>query len=287
MKEERKISTKKEYEILKSIGFDKYGELFLVSGKEKETDKNKLFIMEKIEVKSEEMKNEIENKINILKNGEFKYVVKIYEIYFDSENDKFFGFIIMDYYSKGNLYKVMLESNYLNKRTIWRIFIQLIQALNSLSKNDIFIKYFSPRNIYLDDNNNIKLGGDIIFIFKDTNLLKQDENINSYIAPEIIYNLPYSKDKCCVWPLGCILYELIFKKRAIEFDEERNIIKNLFEIYDDYDDEFKIILHKMICKESNRLALNEIIFEGIVKRKVIEINMFDEVLKNKIICKYN
>ena len=58
-------------------------------------------------------------------------------------------------------------------------------------------------------------------------------------------------------------------------------------MYDDYDDEFKTSLHKMICKESNRLALNEIIFEGIVKRKVIEINMFDEVLKNKIICKFN
>ena len=124
MSKERKINFQKEYEILKPIGFDKYGELFLVSYQEKETDKNKLYIMEKIEVKSEEMKNEIENKVNILKKCELKYVVKIYDIFFDSDNGKLFGFIIMDYYRKGNLYKVMLESNYLNKRTIWRIFIQ-------------------------------------------------------------------------------------------------------------------------------------------------------------------
>ena len=277
---------KDNYEIIKPIGFDKYGELFLVSQKEIDISEKKLYIMEKIEIKSEKEKLEIINKIEIIKQIDSKYVFKIYELFFNMENEKDFGFIIMDYYKKGNLYKTIIDTNYLNKRTIWRIFIQLTQALMSLYRNNIFIRYFSPRNVYLDDNNNIKIGGDIIFEFKDIISLKRDENINSYIAPEILYNMSDSKDKWCVWPLGCILYELIAKKRAIIFDEDKNVLKNIFEISDDIDEDSKLILNKMICNESYRLAIYEILFEGIVKRKVIELNMFDEVLQNKIRCKY-
>ena len=277
---------KDKYAIIKPIGFDKYGELFLVSQKENDINEKKLYIMEKIEIKSEKEKLEIMNKVEIIKQIDSKYVFKIYELFFNMEDGKEFGFIIMDYYKKGNLYKIIIDTNYLNKRTIWRIFIQLTQALMSLYRNNIFIRYFSPRNVYLDDNNNIRIGGDIIFEFKDINSLKTDENINSYMAPEVLYNMPYSNDKSCVWPLGCILYELIVKQRAIKFDEDRNVLKNIFEITDDIDEDFKFFLNKMICNESYRLAIYEILFEGNVKRKVIEMNMFDEVLQNKIRCKY-
>ena len=34
------------------------------------------------------------------------------------------------------------------------------------------------------------------------------------------------------------------------------------------------------------MTINDLIFEGTFKRKVIEINMFDEIIKDKIQCKY-
>ena len=82
--------------------------------------------MEKIEVKSKRGKFEIENKINTLKKVESKYVIKIYDFFFNNENGKDYGYIIMEYCEKGNLYKIIYDSNFLNERTIWRIFIQLI-----------------------------------------------------------------------------------------------------------------------------------------------------------------
>ena len=281
---------KNNYEILKTIGFSKYGEIFLISYKQNiDSDNTKLYIMEKIEINSENKRKTLERIIQIFKKIESNYVMKMFDLFFEEENEKNYGFIVMEYCSKGNLYKIMYDTNYLNERTIWRIFIQLTKALKTLQENNIFLKYFSPNNIFIDKANNIKLGlFDILFdLDEDYNLINDIEDISSYIAPEILNYRTYSKDKCVTWTLGCILYELLFKKRAFEYEEEsRYILKNKFEIPDSCERDFEAIIHKLLCKEVNRLTINELIFDGIFKKKVIEINMFDEFLKNKIQCKY-
>ena len=281
---------KNNYEILKTIGFGKYGEIFLISYKQNtDSDNIKLYIMEKIEINSENKRKTLERIIQIFKKIESNYVMKIFDLFFEEENEKNYGFIVMEYCSKGNLYKIMYDTNYLNERTIWRIFIQLTKALKTLQENNIFLKYFSPNNIFIDKANNIKLGLlDILFdLDEDYNLINDIEDLSSYIAPEILNYRTYSKDKCVTWTLGCILYELLFKKRAFEYEEEsRYVLKKKFEIPDSCEKDFEAIIHKLLCKEVNRLTINELIFDGIFKKKVIEINMFDEFLKNKIQCKY-
>ena len=285
LKNERN-NNKNNYEIIKTIGFDKYGELFLVSYRENDSEEKKLYIMEKIEVKSKRGKFEIENKINTLKKVESKYVIKIYDFFFNNENGKDYGYIIMEYCEKGNLYKIIYDSNFLNERTIWRIFIQLTQALKSLYANKIILNHLNPKNIFIDKNNNIKIGGfDIIFEFTDYYLLQENEDLSSYMAPEILNNLGNNK-KSVVWSLGCILFELLFRKRAFEYEENKYILRNKFEFPDNCEEDIKIILPKLLCKKSNRLSLYEIMFEGIFKRKIIEINIFDEILKDRIQCKY-
>ena len=287
-KKEEKNYSKYKYEIVKSIGFDNQGELFLINYKNNDTKNNELYVMEKIEFKTEKEKNIIKNKIEIIKNIESNYIIKIHDLFFETENGHNFAFIIMEYCQKGNLYNIMYETNYLNERTIWRIFIQLAQGFRTLNTSNIILKYISPKNIFIDKNNNIKIGGIYnIFEFKGENLLNEFNDLTCYIAPEILYNLPYSKDKCVVWSLGCILYELVFKKRAFEYEPDKNdILTRKFEITDNCEKDFQDIIPKLLCKESKRMTINDLIFEGTFKRKVIEINMFDEIIKDKIQCKY-
>ena len=175
---------KNNYEILKTIGFGKYGEIFLISYKQNtDSDNTKLYIMEKIEINSENKRKTLERIIQIFKKIESNYVMKIFDLFFEEENEKNYGFIVMEYCSKGNLYKIMYDTNYLNERTIWRIFIQLTKALKTLQENNIFLKYFSPNNIFIDKANNIKLGLlDILFdLDEDYNLINDIEDISSYI----------------------------------------------------------------------------------------------------------
>jgi serine/threonine protein kinase len=277
------------YEIIKNVGYDKYGELFLVSNIANKIDDAKLFIMEKIEVKPMNIKFELTKKLELLKEIESKYIIKIYDYFFEKINEKDFIFIIMEYCKNGNLDNIIYETNYLNQRTIWRIFIQLTLGLKLLHKNNIILQSLSPKSIYMDEKNNIKIGGlDKIFEFYNWyHLLKESEDLFSYISPEMLQGI--FSDKCDSWSLGCILYELLFKKRPFEYeyDEQYNyILKNKFEIPDSCQDNFKIMLTKLLCKEKNRLSIDEIAYNGIFKEKIIETNIFDEIISNRINGKY-
>ena len=282
------INTNYNYEIIKRIGFEKYGELFLVSITPNEFGENNLYVLEKIEVKSKQGKNEILTKIEKVKRIESKYIVKVYDYFFKKESEKEFAFIIMDYCEKGNLNTIIYDTNYLNKRNIWRIFIQLTQGLKTLHLNYIILKSLSPKNILMDKNNNIKICVfDIIFEFNDLYLLQETEDYTSYICPEILVGLQFNS-KCDSWSLGCILYELLFKKRAFEYEKQQHnyILQNIFSIPDTCERSFKIILSKLLCKEKNRLLINEIMSDGIIKKKIIEVNIFDEIIRGRINGKY-
>ena len=286
-KEERKNS-KNDYEIINLIAYDIYGELFLVKHKDCSTDENEFYIMEKIEIKTDKEKY-IKNKLDLLIKIESKYIVKAYDYFFKNENGKNFVFIIMEHYPNRNLYEIIYDTNYLNERTIWNIFIQITLGLKALNDNSIFLRYISPKNIFLNNNNIIKIRGfDTIFELNDNNnYLIDNEDLSSYTAPELLNNCPYSKEKCISWSLGCVLYELIFKKRALEYEEKQKyILKNRFEIPNNCEKDFETIMRKLLCKDFNRSTINELVFEGTFKSKVIEINLFDEIIKERIQCKY-
>ena len=282
--EEERKNVKNNYEIIKLIGYDINGELFLV--KLKDNDENEFYIMEKIEIKHDKEKY-IKNKLEILSKIESKYIIKINDYFFKNENGKNLAFIIMEYFEKRDLYEIIYDTNYLNERAIWNIFIQITLGLKALNESGIFYQYISPKNIFLNINNKIKIGGfDIIFENDENNYVLNNEDLSSYIAPEILNSFPYSKEKCNSWSLGCVLYELIFKKRAFDYESQRYILKKRFEIPDDCEQDFKTVIQKLLCKDFNRLTVSDLVFEVTFKRKVIELNMFDEIIKGSIQCKY-
>lgn len=283
--EEERKNNKTNYEIIKLIGYDINGELFLIKPRDNDNDENEFYIMEKIEIKPNKEKY-IKNKLEALSKIESKYIIKINDYFFENENGKKFAFIIMDYFEKRNLYEIIYDTNYLNERTIWNIFIQITLGLKALNEKGIFYQYISPKNIFLNNNNKIKIGGfDIIFENDENNYVLNNEDLSSYIAPEILNSFPYSKEKCNSWSLGCVMYELIFKKRAFDYERQKYILKNRFEIPDDCEKDFKTVIQKLLCKDFNRLTVSDLVFEVTFKRKVIELNMFDEIIKGSIQCK--
>lgn len=182
-----------DYELIKIIGFDKYGQYFLISYNIDEFEEKQLYAMAKLEIKSNKFQLELTKKLEILKNINSYHINKIYDYYFKNEEGKDFAFILMDYCEKGNLYHIIYGNNYLNQRTILRIFIQIIQGLKFLNLNNIFLEILTPSNIFLDKNNNVKIGiFDIIYDFKEEYLFHENEDILSYLSPEILNGFPYN-----------------------------------------------------------------------------------------------
>ena len=106
-----------------------------------------------------------------------------------------------------------------------------------------------------------------------------------YHSPEIIKK-EKNDEKSIIWSMGCILYELSFKKPAFwDVNNEvikDNILKINYNLPDDCEKELSLILQKLIWEKKKRLTIEELIFEEAFKNKIIEVNLFSEVVKNNI-----
>ena len=233
---------------------------------------NNTFISPKIELISNEDKEYFISEINKLNTINSKYILNIekYSIEKDENSEKEIGSFLIKFY-KNNLEKVIYELNILNSRIIWKIFIQIILGLQSLYLNNIFVKYFIPKNIFLDNENNIKIAGTNDFL----DFTENDEEIFLYFPENEEIN-----EKSNIFSLGCILYELVLKKKPSK--------KKNFDLFsENCENDFKIILSKLLCEKEKRLTLNEILLEPVIKKIIIEMNFFDEIIKNNIKGKNN
>ena len=282
---ENKIEEKKannSYEIIKSIGKTKNGELFLVSYDLDKSGTKKNYMLRKIEVKSEKEKDKISEEVKQIKLIDSKFLIKIYDFFIENQNQKEICCIITDYFEYGDLENIINQKYSLNYRIIWRMFIQIALGIKAFHKNNIILKNLCPRNIFIDNERNIKIGG-YGLILDFTN----EEYINSlslYTSPELLNGQDYTK-KSDIWPLGCILYELFFKKRPFQFLD--NILKFNYEMADNCDNDLKYFLQKLLCQENKRILINELLTDMKFKKKLLEFNLFDEIVEENLKGKYS
>ena len=197
--------------------------------------------------------------------------------------EKEFCCLIFDYY-ESNLFKLIYESNFLNSKNIWKFFIQIIIALNSLKLNNLLPNNLFPENIYIDKDNNVKIGG--IGISLDIiNKNKSEIDKLSYNSPEIIKG-EQNDEKNILWSVGCIFYELAFKKRAFMEKNyktlEHNILQFKYDLPFNCEKDISLIIPKLLCEKKRRVSIKELILDGLFKNKIIEINLFPYILKTNL-----
>ena len=273
-----------EYLLINQIYKTKSGELLLVSKDDKDCKDNKKYILNKIEIINDEMKLKIEKEIHKINQIDSKFIMKINEYFIINKEEKKFFCIILNYY-ENKLFNIIYETNFLISRYIWKIFVQIIFGLNSLNSNGILPNYLFPESIFIDEDNNIKIGG--IGISLDiVNKSKDEKDLLSYISPEIIKGEKNDDEKNFIWSAGCILYELFFKSRAFDNKNykklEHSILQIDYNLPYDGDKELNIIIPKLLCEKNKRATIKELIFNGIFKNKIIETNLFNEVGKPNI-----
>ena len=254
----------------------KLGELFLVSNKLKPNE-NTLYIMKRIKVKSEEEKTNLLNEVKRIKEIDSKYLIKIYDCFIEYINGDETLCLILDYFEENNsLEKIIYNSSFLTSQNIWRIFIQLLIEIKLVHQNNLIFENLIPKNIFIDKKKNIKIGG----LGNILDLSKEEEtDFSFYQSPEILNGEKYDK-KNDMWSLGCILYEMAFKKRT--FDNNQNIIDIYYEIPVNAEEDIKNIIGKLICKSNNRIEAEKMVFDPIFKNKIIEINLFSEIIQYNI-----
>ncbi|KAI0779573.1 kinase-like domain-containing protein [Fomes fomentarius] len=180
---------------------------------------------------TERDRKQIVAEVNILKDLHHEHIVRYHDRHVD--RDAGILYILMEYCGGGDLCSIIKQAQRYNRLipedTVWNYFMQILLALNYCHhpngghgrtssigtegdgkerRAQILHRDLKPDNVFLDENNNVKLGD-----FGLSKALAQASFANTYVgtpyymSPELMQEKAYDS-KSDIWSLGCLIYEL-------------------------------------------------------------------------------
>ena len=255
----------KGYTIKNRIGKGGCGAVYLVY------KNNKYYAMKKITDLTIEEIAKYQKILNILTRIKSDYVIK----YYDWFAVKDCLYIIMEYGGISDLKKFINEQKHLIEESIIKdIILQICLGLKEIHKNKLVHRDLTPDNIFMDDNNKIKIGdfGVSEILTTNHNFTKSQVGKHHYFAPEIEKGENYN-NKVDIYALGCIIYELLTLNIYYNVKNENATIDK-----DIYNPNWQNLINSTLNDDYNKRPTIGEIYNYIKN----EINN-----KNEIICFYN
>lgn len=147
----------------------------------------------------------LQKQIEILKELDHPCVLRIHEFY----EDKTMFYIVMDFYSGGDLIEKVISQGKLQESECVVIFWQVCSAISYLHSKNIVHRDIKPENIVLEDNDksmSVKII-DFDTAVHCTQPLHDMVGTLDYMAPEVLDG-KYT-EKADMWSLGVLLYVLL------------------------------------------------------------------------------
>ena len=267
---------------IKTIGSGSFGKVYLSKNildnkiyAIKHMDKNKL-------IKLLHSLKGIYHEIDIQSRIEHENIIKILYAYEDKESFD----LVMEYAPNGNLFHYIRKNNGLNELQSFQLFIQVVNAVNFLHKNDLIHRDIKPENILLfnnekDKNNFLVKLCDFGWCVKlDGETRKTFCGTTEYMSPELIEHRGYNKE-IDVWSLGILLYEMIHGYSPFRPNKEKFNEKEVFENIKRHNLKFG----KKVSERCKNLIYNLLAFNKNKRYKVEDIYNSEFVqyyAKNKI-----
>jgi len=219
------MELKSRYQIIKPLGKSGgFGNIFLGYDQEKARD----VIIKKID--KLKTKQELFNReINNMKKLKCINIVEYYDHYIDND----YYYIIMEKCDE-DLNDYIEKNGPLSDLMIKNILIQLNEAFIAMHSNNIIHRDLKPKNILIKYNSSnmndftIKLADFGLSREYNKEYFSTHLGTDGYAAPELYENSNYNPEKCDLWAIGVIIYELKFNQIPI-VQFFRNNIPNKFE----------------------------------------------------------
>ena len=220
-------STLEDYIVLESIGTGTYGKCAKIMRKKD----HRILVWKVMDYgkMSDTEKEFLVSEVNLLRELRHRHIVRYYDRIIDRDNMTLY--LVMEYCPNGDLASLIAknrkEGRMVDESFIWKISTQIISALKECHSNvgkTILHRDLKPANVFLDVNMNVKLGdfGLARVLPHDTSFTRTFVGTPYYMSPEQMNKLAYN-EKCDIWSLGCLLYELAALKPPFTAINQREL----------------------------------------------------------------
>ena len=236
------------------------------------------------------------NELKILACHNCPYIIQYESVFIHLNNI----YIITEYAQKGDISQLIkrykTNHTYFTENQIWYYFIQICIGLRYLHKNNIIHRDIKPANLFIDKNNNIKIGDFGIIKTLQSYMMYAQTLIGTpyYMSPEIYKNQRYNT-KIDIWSLGCILYEMITLKLPFNDNNIQGLKYKIFNgkfenipenIRKKYSPELLNLLYSLInINPYRRYSIDDILNIKFIKDKITYMNL--NLQNNKIDTLFN
>ena len=251
----------KDYKIIKHIGTGAQADVYKVIG----LKNRKIYAM-----KANKDKNMNSKEVQVLKKINSPTIIHLYESQILNEKE----YMILEFAERGTLYERIKEYSKTNKKfeeiQILDWMVQILIGLYCLHKNDIMHRDIKSDNLFLCDNDVVKIG--------DLGQASNESKCKSFVgtffyrAPEMQDFGEYKKE-IDIWSAGVVLYELIMLCRPFEGIEQKEVQNRIEKIDykpipEDTDYRLKKILHLTLTYKENRASAAQLLSFDFIKSRI-------------------
>ena len=275
-----------DFEFGTKLGKGAFGSVSIVKRKEDQ----KTYAMKRVKMinLNQKEKDNSFNEVRILASLRHKNIIGYKEAFFDEKSSTLN--IVMEYADDGDLsskIKDMLKKHLqFEENTIWSILIQILEGLNYLHKSTVIHRDLKSANIFLTKKGIVKIGDLNVSIIAKKQLAVTQTGTPYYAAPEVWDNETYN-NKCDIWSVGCIIYEMAslhvpFRGTSIQ-QLYKNIIKGKYqEIPNIYSNNLKNIIRMILTLNPlKRPSAQDLLDNEIIVNKIKEIGLINGENKEK------
>ena len=186
---------------------------------------------------TEEDEVALKDEIAILHEIKHDHIINLY----DSFDDESYFYLVTELMSGGELFDRIVTKTFYNEKEARDVCKILFEALNYCHKKNVAHRDLKPENLLLvskHDDKNIKIA-DFGFAKRvsGSKYLLTQCGTPEYVAPEILYGIPYGT-KVDMWSLGVIIYILLGGYPPFMEQSQRKLFKKIKRAQYEFDDEY-------------------------------------------------
>jgi NIMA (never in mitosis gene a)-related kinase len=223
---------------------------------------------------SEKEKQNAVNECRILASINHPNIIGYKEAFFDDPTSSLI--IVMEFASGGDLLnkveKLQARGSKLAEKDLWSYLIQCLKGLQALHDTKICHRDLKCANMFLTQDGVIKLGDLNVSKVQKRGLMYTQTGTPYYASPEVWQDKPYN-NKCDIWSLGCVIYEMAALKppfRAQSMKDLCNkVIKGVYPpLPKSYSKDFHAVIKRMlVVSPSKRPTAQEILESSEINRQ--------------------